>query len=438
MAVALQWHVATNADEPVALATSRSAETGIGEKDVLLVVADCKRCQAHDARVASALARRIFDSYNARESQIGDKGHGNGVDSNRERLDIAHWLSDALIEGLKHAGRAERIPANGAASAATDSPIDPSTLAVVAAVIHHDTLFVARYGGGRVYLLRGGMLQNLVDETFATSHTDIFEPDLGQLDLAGEDRVLLCSDAFNTQLNDVQIKSVLRSTPSSRRAAQTLLEAATRDNTTGTIGLAVADYVTGRGGVFPTQPLESSAAAPVSGPRRGTYRSIAAIFGFITLIVGAALIVGALSRRGGGVVNGSNATLGTPAPNATLPALVAPITGTQTSEPAPTLTAKPTLTPANTPEPTATVTPAPTETPEPTATPTARPTRRPRPSQTPTPVPPTATPEPPTATAGPTEVPTITPVPPWLLNQPAQPTALPPPGCGQAGIVCPP
>jgi serine/threonine protein phosphatase PrpC len=437
MAVALQWHVATNANEPVALATSRSAETGIGEKDVLLVVADCTRCQAHDARIASALAHHIFDSYNARQS----KAHSNGAD----RLDVAHWLSDSVISGVKHVSQHERVTADGIAPA--DSPIDPTSLAVVATVIHHDKLFVARYGGGRVYLLRGGTLQNLTDSSFAAGNAEALEPDLGQLDLVGEDRVLLCSDAFHNQLNDTQIKSVLRGTPSSRRAAQTLLDAATRNGTDETVALAVADYVTGRAGVFPAQPIEPPAATPVSGPRRGTFRSIAGVLGIVALVIAAVLVISALNSRGG---SGSNTAASTPMPNtnATLPAVIAPISATATSEPSP--TAAPSLTPAPTntseptanptAEPTATLTPEPTATLEPTATPRPRPTRRP--TQTPTALPvPTDTAIPPTPTpAGPPPTPTITPVPPWELQPPAPPPPQPPacdPSTLPPGSVCP-
>jgi serine/threonine protein phosphatase PrpC len=449
MAVALQWHVATNANEPVALATSRSAETGIGEKDVLLVVADCTRCQAHDARIASALAHHIFDSYNARQSKAAGNGSGgNGAD----RLDVAHWLSDAVISGLKYVSQHERVTADGIALA--DSPVDPASLAVVATVIHHDKLFVARYGGGRVYLLRGGALQNLTDSSFAATHAEATEPDLGQLDLAGEDRVLLCSDAFHNQLNDTQIKSVLRGTPSSRRAAQTLLEAATRNGTDETVALAVADYVTGRAGVFPAQPIEPSVAAPVSGPRRGTFRSIAGVIGIVALVIAAVWVISALNGRGGGAGTDTNTIASTAMPdaNATLPAVIAPITATATaaatSEPSPTAaptdTPQPSPTPTATLEPTATQTPEPTATatatPEPTATPRPRPTRRP--TQTPTAAPlPTATPIPPTPTpAGPPPTPTITPVPPWELQPPAPPPPQPPacdPSTLPPGSVCP-
>ncbi len=97
MAVALQWHVFYNGTEPVALATSRSAETGVGKKDVLLVVCDCKHGHVHDFHAASVLARHIFDAYHAREG----KSALNGAELSAERTDIARWLADAIIEGLR-------------------------------------------------------------------------------------------------------------------------------------------------------------------------------------------------------------------------------------------------------------------------------------------------------------------------------------------------
>jgi serine/threonine protein phosphatase PrpC len=419
MAVALQWHVAFNTEEPVAIATSRSAETGIGEKDVLLVVADCTQGQAHDARTAAALAHHIFDAYQTRESKSITNGAGD--------MDAALWLAEAVGSGLKRISQGE-LEMIGSAGQPASTASHNLKASVVATVIHHNHLLVARYGGGRVYLLRDGALQNLTDDAFTSPHTDTYEPDLGQLDLTGEDRILLCTDAFHDRLNDLQVKSVLRSTPSSRRAAQTLLDAATRVESNDTIALAVADYVTGKTGIFPVAPSQKSSSGPVQGPRRGTYRSIAAIAALL-LLIGAALIAIALLRGDGGATRTRTNTAiltATPGAEATLRAIV-PLTPTTTIEPtetvAPTATpiATTSATPSATPEPVATDTPEPTATAEPSPTPTRRPTRRPTQTAVPTatPIPPTPTPELPTPT------PTITPVPPWELNKERPPC---PPG----------
>ena len=208
MAVALQWYVVYNGTEPVALATSRSAETGVGKKDVLLVVCDCKKGHTHNLHAASLLARFIFDAYNAREGKFVP----NGVEpAKAERTDIARCLADAIGEGLRRLYKGEAVALSASAApvppAAAGDALKGATASVIAAVIHHDKLLVARYGSGRLYLLRGGMLQNLTDESFAdAAHADPFEPDLGQLDLVGEDRILLC-----TELADVVLVMLLSS-----------------------------------------------------------------------------------------------------------------------------------------------------------------------------------------------------------------------------------
>ena len=406
MAVALQWHVATNTSDPIALATSRNAETGIGQKDVIIVVCDALQGEVHDTRLAAGLARDIFDAYVAHQQSAGSYP----VD----RIELAQQLSSAISHGLKSTQVSGQI-LTAAGTPASPSIPAPVVFSAVATVIHDGQLFVARFGGGDVYLLRAGQLLHLTDATFAAPHTDTLEPDLGQLELAGEDRVLLCSATFSKTLKDGQIKSVLRATPSSRKAANNLLDLAERSDITSPQALAVADYVTGQTGAFPATPMTQTQQAPVAGPRRGTFRTLAAALGLVLLVAFAAWIFGTFANGSNGIpVTPGNlsTTSAAPTPAATLvPAIV--ITPTSTLEPSPTPTLAPTAT--NTPEPTQTPTVEPTveptNTPEPTATetpvPTRRPTRRP---PTATPVPPTATPEPPTPE--PTLAPTDTPAPP--------------------------
>jgi serine/threonine protein phosphatase PrpC len=422
MAVALQWHVATNTSDPVALATSRNAETGIGQKDVLIVVCDARQGEVHDTRLASALARDIFDDYTSHEQSAGAR--------TTDRIELAQRLSDSILQALKRAETVAYPVTPGTAHAHAGE----TCYSVVATVIHGNQLFVARYGSGDVYLLRAGQLLHLTDDAFATPHANSLEPDLGQLDIAGEDRVLLCTNTFSQLLKEGQIKSVLRATPSSRKAANNLLDLAERSEAMQPMALAVADYVTGQTGVFPATPVSQTPAATVAGTRRGTFRTIAASIGLLLLVGFAAW---AFSTFAGGNT-GIPVTPGNPASTAIapspvpsmLPAVI--ITPTATALPSPTPTLEPTAT--NTPEPTHTPTVAPTNTPEPTATetpvPTRRPTRRP---PTATPVPPTATPEPPTPE--PTLAPTDTPAPPP-----------PPPSSGGGGggeppptpVPCPP
>jgi|GEM_PF-3407577 len=470
MAVALQWHVATNADQPVALATSRSAATGGGEKDIFLVVCDARQTQSDPVQEAADLARAIFDDYHAREAKSASantarasssSNNTNGVDSARdisnvsatERNDIAQWLADAITTSVRHKAQSSQIaqPRPAGATRFGDGSSDTlaqTTYAVVAAVIHRKTLYVARYGGGHVYLLRSGALQHLTDESFVGgANAAMFEPDLGQLDLAGEDRVLLCNDGFANAVYETQLRNVLRATPSSRRAAQTLLEVATRDGSSSDgsssndainsamkmgrngyrqiTSLAVADYVTGRAGVFPIESMPAGEVEPMTGPRRGAFRSLAAIAVLIALIGSAIFAVTTLTHRvsSPGSNGAAGAAPGAPgAPTATEFAgqqtkpTTAPHTPTATAAPtatphatamsvsAPVPTLSPTPRPTHTPAPTLTPTAEPSATPSPTLTPTRRP--RPKPTWTPTAVPPTATQLPPTP------APTNTPVPP--------------------------
>lgn len=429
MAVALQWHVATNASDPVALATSRSTQTGGGEKDVLFVVCDTRNTsqeQGADPRTAADLARFILDAYHAREARSANMAR-----TAADRADVAQWLADAVNTGLKRVSRetvALKATGTDGAPAATSREMAPSPYTVMAAVIHHDTLYVARYGGGQAYLLRAGTLQHLTDESFVSSaHDATLEADLGQLDLAGEDRVLLCNERLARTVNELQLRNVLRSTPSSRRAAQTLLDVSNREQPGVMASLAVADYVTGRTGVYPNAPTAGTANGAVSGTRRGTFRSILAIAALLVLIVGAIFVVSSISN--GGLRTGSRTDQPT-TPAATLfavgpvtPTVAATALVTATNTPSP--TASPTLSPTATFAPTETPTLTPTNTPEPTATETPTPTRRPtrRPTLTPTPAP-TDTPAP---TEPPTEVPTNTPIP-----------TSPPSGGGEPPPPCPP
>ncbi len=376
MAVALQWHVVYNGTEPVALATSRSAETGVGKKDVLLVVCDCKHGHVHDFHAASVLARHIFDAYHAREG----KSALNGAELSAERTDIARWLADAIIEGLRQIYQQEEgAVVTAGTSVANDATVRGApkglTASVTAAVIHHDKLLVARYGDGRVYLLRGGMLQNLTDESFADpAHSDRFEPDLGQLDLVGEDRIVLCTEPLYRRLQDPQIRSVLRNTPAARRAAQILLDLATKAPTNDNIAIAVADYVTGKPGIFDATPPRAS-GAPVAGPRRGTFRRLLGIVALLALLVavGTALLtfreeLSALFGRvfqtaASGTTSGDEQDVGAIlAQTATAEALA-----TASAAASPTATSTPTSTPTQTPTqtqtPTATTQPTPTTAP---------------------------------------------------------------------------
>ena len=368
MAVALQWYVVYNGTEPVALATSRSAETGVGKKDVLLVVCDCKKGHTHNLHAASLLARSIFDAYNAREG----KSVPNGVEpATAERTDIARCLADAIGEGLRRLYEGEAVALSASAApvppAAAGDALKGATASVIAAVIHHDKLLVARYGNGRLYLLRGGMLQNLTDESFAdAAHADPFEPDLGQLDLVGEDRILLCTEPLYRRLQDPQIRSVLRTTPAARRAAQTLLDLATKAPTHDNIALAVADYVTGKPGIFEAAPPRVS-GAPIAGPRRGTFRRLISVAALILLIA----VIGTLIVNFSGQLralfgSGIRVTAATATPDAgmTAAAIIDETATTEALATANVAVASPTITPTHTPTPTET----------PTATPTAQPT----------------------------------------------------------------
>lgn len=487
MAVALQWHVVYNGTEPVALATSRSAETGVGKKDVLLVVCDCKQGRTHDLHAASVLARHIFDAYNARQGRFAP----NGIEPSADRTDIARWLADAIIEGLRHLYEGEVVPVGGPATSAVPSAnasaMKDVTASVTAAVIHHDKLLVARYGDGRVYLLRSGVLQNLTDESFAdATHSDRFEPDLGQLDLVGEDRIVLCTEPLYRRLQDPQIRSVLRHTPAARRAAQTLLDLATKAPTDDNIAIAVADYVTGKPGIFEAPPPRAS-GAPVAGPRRGTFRrllGIAALLVLLAVIGTAAVTLGSDLQTLFGSIRPSVVSSPTPdaaaivAETATAEALATENAAVPTATPTHTPTSTPTSTPTPTTEPTPILTASSAvgvvthtvragDTPleiaraynisldellrnnpglNPTnlkigqeliirpgdAVPSATPTTTfPRPSPTPRPTrrPPTATPVPPSPTpVPPTPVPTDTPAaPPPDQPPPSQPEPPPPP-----------
>jgi serine/threonine protein phosphatase PrpC len=385
MAIALQWHVQSNKEEPVALSTSRTTDMDTANREVLLVLCDGKVERANDARLSSAAAQSIFDLFN----------------NNTRDLDPAVRLSQAISRTLTLAHKNQ-----------TDSDNAHTQLNIVAAVVGQNKLTVSRAGKGRVYLMREGHVQNLTDESFASEGN---EPDIGQLDLEGEDRVLLCTDAVAERLNEMQLRNILRANASARKATSALLSGANADETDDNMSVAVLDFVTGQTGTFQLEKFANGNGIAKGGIAKVT-RSIATWIVLAALILAAAVVVPLLTSGQNSTTesaSGDNiATL--PAPPTAQKAIIAEPSSTRAAEPSPTIAPTSTPLPSATASPqptttattTSTATPKPTDTPEPTATPTARPTRRP-PTKTPTPEP-THTPEP-----SPTLIlPTDTPVPP--------------------------
>jgi hypothetical protein len=287
MEAALQWHAVQNAQVPIVVAGSLAAEDGAGGKGVMFVLCDSGGARAAGSQEAPALAQtlapalapRIFDEYRARQALAPMLAS--------DPVEVAQWLSAAIVIALG-------LPAD---------PKDLPTLAVIASVIHQDRLVVARYRGGRIFLLRDGVLQNLIDESFeAAAGASEVEPVFGQLNLLSNDRLFLCTEDVHRVVTDEQVNTTLEKMPSSRRAAQALLDRAATNRPRGTLGVVVADYV-------------AEKTRRRGKPRRRWAPLVATIVGVAALM--AAVLLGALALSGtlGGVVH--PIATATPAPTAT-------------------------------------------------------------------------------------------------------------------------
>ncbi len=445
MTTAIQWHAASNAKEPSAIGWSHTDENDVTKGVILVVsnVGDGANPSRELNRAAAALSRDITDIYRAIARK--DDEVSTGVRSREsELLDLSSRLSYAVASGLKRTFRPLLMPSEMAAHPVeTLPPQTPPKWAVLAIVVYGSRLIVARRGGGHLFLLRDDKLQNLIDSSFmeegdcANASTQIidavaadtatFEPEIGQLDLHGEDRILICNDTLRRHLSESKIRTLLRASASSRRTSETLLYEAGLSGGDELISVAVVDCVTGPAREQPVRPQQatdtvvSASLTPTRESRRFNPVSIVAITTVILLVVTAALatIISTNSKIENRTGVAQTVGEATQMPSAPVGALNPSPTLTLTPLP-PTPTPPPTVVAAtapavNTPQAQATLvpvvianTPIDTATAAPTALATPEPTNTPAPTQAPTSTPePTATPAP-TQTPKPTSVPTAT------------------------------
>ncbi len=423
MPVALQWHVQTNSSESVALATPRS-KFDANDDDVVITMTDVHHALDTNQRLAAAAARVIFDGLDP-ATNIADP---------TQRLSMAFSKAAHLARTFKLDGAA---PDTG-----------PHTVCATAVILQQNRLTIARAKRGRVYLFREGHLQNLTEESFS----DEADVDLGQLDLEGDDRILICTEDFASRMPDLQIRNIMRSQPSARKAVQALLGVYPLDTAHSVVSVAILDYVTGEANAF---QVEHMAESPARGKAPRTLLSIPTLVVLAALVIAGALLIPWIGNRGTveatsqitvTPITGSSGTASatpdlasvgaveTALPTATV--VVATLEPSATMVPA-TETAAPSTATEPPPTATATVTPSPLPT-ETLVPPTATATFRPRPTRpirpTHTPVPPTWTPEPPA---------TETPIPPTQTPPPPPPSGggggnpppLPPPPC-PPGATC--
>ena len=406
MPVALQWHVQTNSSESVAFATPRS-KFDANDGDVVITVTDVHHALDTNQRLAASAARVIFD----------------GLDPATNIADPTQRLSMAISKAA-HLARTFKLD-----GAAPDT--GPHTVCATAVILQQNRLTIARAKRGRVYLFREGHLQNLTEESFS----DDADIDLGQLDLDGDDRILICTEDFASRVPDLQIRNIMRSQPSARKAVQALMGVFPVDTPHCVVSVAILDYVTGEANAFQVENMAESAAR---GKAPRTLLSIPTLVVLAALVIAGALLIPWIGNRGtvkatseitSTPITGSSGAASVTPDLATVGALEAilPVATAEVATPVPSATFVPATETAPPPPiateapPTATITasPLPTETLVP-PTPTA--TFRPRPTRTP--VPPTWTPEPPA---------TETPIPPTPTPPPS-----PPPSGGDGGGNPPP
>ena len=280
MSTAIQCQVASNIEEPVVLFGSASTANDAAAKDALMVMSDAVGAglDAKTAENVATLARFIYDTY---WQLLGDHDIDfESMTAESECAEVSACLSNAITAGLERivwptAQQPELVHADGTSSIRSDTHAAAQALkpkyTVLVVAVHKTQLIVARYGGGRVYLLRKGDLYDLIDASFLNADDEANQtgrPHLGQLDLKGDDRLLVCNDTLNQHVAEARIKTLLKSSPSTRRTAQALIKAAMLSAKDDVVSLGVLDYLVSRVSPPPapaSAPAQQSEATVASG-----------------------------------------------------------------------------------------------------------------------------------------------------------------------------
>jgi len=160
----------------------------------------------------------------------GDVASAMAVDRLREALDGAD-VSDpatAVADALRQAHEAVLAEAD-----ANPSRHGMGTTAVVALVVGSEA-WVGHVGDSRAYLLQaGGALSPVTADhgaggylTQALGLDRGVRPDVFQVALADDDRLLLCTDGLTNMVEDREIESILRAAEDPQRACDALTQAA--------------------------------------------------------------------------------------------------------------------------------------------------------------------------------------------------------------------
>ena len=237
MAVALQWQVAHSGPDKIVATTERTFNDC-----VMIAACTCRRGDVEDSRAAAKLSRAVVDAYTAASTRIAP---------DKSPKSTAELLSDAITRGLRRVAR--------------DSRAASTTSNVIAIAVRSKHLFVARWGCGEAFLLRAGVLEHLTSGDafgdpfeFINSITAGIEPELGELELQSEDRVLVCTGTVAEVLEPAQLQHTLRAQPSARRTAHALLLAAQSAHNAESHGLAILDIVSGKVGIYPAKYAPTS------------------------------------------------------------------------------------------------------------------------------------------------------------------------------------
>lgn len=139
---------------------------------------------------------------------------------------------------------------------------------LTAAMIEGERLLIAQVGDSRAYLLHQGELQQLTRDhslmmdlieagqitpeearvhpnrsviTRAIGSDPHMKPDIYELNISAGDRLLLCSDGLSTMLEDGEIQTIMRHTPSPQQCASDLVDAALQAGGYDNVTVVVAD-----------------------------------------------------------------------------------------------------------------------------------------------------------------------------------------------------
>jgi protein phosphatase len=202
-------------------------------------------CDGMGGQAAGEVASKIAVDTVLGYFQQEEKGHGSEV-LGREFAEVSE-LANALANAVQLANKAIR------AASAQESGSAGMGCTIVAVRIEANLFSIAHVGDSRIYLVRGGAIQQLTTDhslvmeqvrrgmitleeaehfemqnviVRALGSEDSVEPDLADLSLEQNDTLLLCSDGLSRYVKDAAMLEMISGDKSLEEVCEALIEAA--------------------------------------------------------------------------------------------------------------------------------------------------------------------------------------------------------------------